>query len=61
MVDAVAILTEWKEFTEYNWQDIISKMKNQLRYLMVEIFLTLNHPIIMKSYKRHLAKILRGG
>ncbi len=25
---------------------------------MVEIFLTLNHPIIMKSYKRHVAKSL---
>ena len=30
-VDAVAILTEWKEFTEYNWQDIILKMKNPVK------------------------------
>lgn len=35
---AIAVITEWDEFTTLDWQKIFDSMKNQHSYLIEEIF-----------------------
>jgi UDP-glucose 6-dehydrogenase len=36
---AIAVLTEWDEFVQYDWQKIYDSVQNLLLSLMEEIFL----------------------
>ena len=44
--DALVILTEWKEFQNYDWDKILKKEN----YLMVEILYQVK-PVILLNYK----------